>query len=182
MLPFHTYYTSKDMFGVGVFLVILALFVFYQPNYLGHPDNYVPADPLVTPAHIVPEWYFLPFYAILRAVPSKLGGVIAFGSAVIVLFFVPWLDRAKVRSARYRPLFKQFFWVLVICCIGLGYLGSQPAEGGYIIASRILAVYYFAFFLIILPLLSVLEKPKPLPASIGDPVLPAKAAAERGSH
>ena len=182
MVPFHPYYSAKDLFALGVFLVVLAIFVFYQPNYLGHPDNYVPADPLVTPAHIVPEWYFLPFYAILRAVPSKLGGVIAFGAAVIILFFVPWLDRAKVRSARYRPLFKQFFWVLVICCIGLGYLGSQPAEGGYIIASRILAVYYFAFFLIILPVLSFVERPKALPASIGDPVLPPKAAAERGGY
>ena len=171
VLPFHPFYTSKDFFALTVFLIVVAWFVFYVPNYMGHPDNYIPANELQTPAHIVPEWYFLPFYAILRAIPSKLGGVIAFGGAIVVLFFIPWLDRSKVRSARFRPLYKQFFWILVAVCIGLGYLGSQAAEGGYLIASRILTAYYFAHFLIIMPLVSWVEKPKPLPLSISTPVL-----------
>jgi ubiquinol-cytochrome c reductase cytochrome b/c1 subunit len=171
VLPFHPYYTSKDLFGLSLFVILMAWFVFYQPNYLGHPDNYIPADPLQTPAHIVPEWYFLPFYAILRAIPSKLGGVIAFGGAIVVLFFLPWLDTSRVRSGRFRPMFRQFFWVMVATCIGLGYLGSQPPEGGYLIMSRILTAYYFAFFLIILPLLGWLEKPKPVPNSISEAVL-----------
>ena len=179
VLPFHPYYTSKDFFGIVMFVIVLALLVFYQPNYLGHPDNYIPADPLQTPAHIVPEWYFLPFYAILRSIPSKLGGVIAFGGAIIVLFFLPWLDRARVRSAKFRPLFRQFFWILVAACLGLGYLGSQAAEGGYLIASRILTAYYFAHFLIILPLVSWVEKPKQPPASISEPVLGEGSEAAR---
>jgi len=180
VLPFHPYYTSKDLFGLAVFVVILAWFVFYAPNFLGHPDNYIPADPLSTPAHIVPEWYFLPFYAILRSIPDKLGGVIAFGGAIVVLFFLPWLDRSKVRSANFRPLYRQFFWILVAVCIGLGYLGSQEATGGYLIASRILTAYYFAHFLIILPLLSWVEKPKPLPESISEPVLKDEKPAGSG--
>ncbi len=171
VLPFHPFYTSKDLFGVAVFIIFMAWFVFYVPNYLGHPDNYIPADPLKTPEHIVPEWYFLPFYAILRSIPSKLGGVIAFAGAIVVLFFIPWLDRSKVRSARYRPLYRQFFWILVAVCLGLGYLGSQPPEGGFVVASRILTAYYFAHFLIIMPLVSWVEKPKPLPTSISEPVL-----------
>jgi ubiquinol-cytochrome c reductase cytochrome b subunit len=184
-LPFHPYYTTKDLFGLIVFIALFAWFVFYQPNYLAHPDNYIPADPLVTPTHIVPEWYFLPFYAILRAIPSELGGVIAFGGAIVVLFFVPWLDTSKVRSAKFRPLYKQFFWILVATCIGLGYLGSQAPEGGYLLASRILTAYYFAHFLIIMPLLGFIERPKPLPTSISQPVLTPGAAAVQappGAH
>ncbi|WP_349357837.1 cytochrome b/b6 [Stappia sp.] len=170
-LPFHPYYTIKDLFAIVVFMIFFAYFVFYIPNYLGHADNYIPADPLVTPAHIVPEWYFLPFYAILRAVPDKLGGVILMFGAIAVLFILPWLDTSKVRSGAYRPLFKQFFWIFVLVCIGLGYLGAMPAEGIYVILSQILTAYYFAHFLIILPLLGFLEKPKPLPASISESVL-----------
>ena len=109
-----------------------------MPNSLGHADNYIPANPLVTPAHIVPEWYLLPFYAILRAIPNKLLGVIAMFGSIAVLFLLPWLDTSRVRSARYRPLYRQFFWIFVVVCIGLGYLGSQPPEGGYVIAARIL--------------------------------------------
>ncbi len=116
-LPFHPYFTIKDTFGLGVFLLVFAGFVFFAPNYMGHPDNYIPANPLVTPAHIVPEWYFLPFYAILRAVPDKLGGVLAMFGAIAVLFVLPWLDTSKVRSANYRPLYRQFFWVLVVACV-----------------------------------------------------------------
>ncbi len=174
-LPFSPYYTLKDGAAVTVFVLLLAWVVFYQPNYLGHPDNYIPADPLKTPAHIVPEWYFLPFYAILRSIPSKLGGVIAFGGAIFVLFLVPWLDTSKVRSATFRPLYKQFFWILVATCVGLGYLGAMPPEGGYVIASRILTAYYFLYFLVVLPVIGLVEKPRPLPASISKPVLPVSA-------
>jgi ubiquinol-cytochrome c reductase cytochrome b subunit len=170
-LPFHPYFTIKDTFGLGVFMLVFAGFVFFAPNYMGHPDNYIPANPLVTPAHIVPEWYFLPFYAILRAVPDKLGGVLAMFGAIAVLFVVPWLDTSKVRSANYRPLYRQFFWVLVVACILLGYAGSQPAEGIWLIIARVASIYYFAHFLIILPLLGKLERPRPLPASISEPVL-----------
>jgi ubiquinol-cytochrome c reductase cytochrome b subunit len=154
-----------------VFFILFAYFVFYHPNFLGHPDNYIEADPLKTPAHIVPEWYYLPFYAILRAIPSKLGGVIAMFGAIAVLFVLPWLDTSKVRSAVYRPLYKQFFWILVIVCIILGWLGSKPAEGGYVIASRVFTAYYFFHFLILLPLLGLYETPTPRPASITESVL-----------
>jgi ubiquinol-cytochrome c reductase cytochrome b/c1 subunit len=182
-LPFHPYYTMKDLFAIVVFMIFFAWFVFYVPNYLGHADNYIEANPLVTPAHIVPEWYFLPFYAILRAVPDKLGGVLAMFGAIAVLFVLPWLDTSKVRSGTYRPLFKQFFWIFAAVCVALGYLGAMPAEGWYVIFSRIFTIYYFAHFLIILPLLGFLEKPRPLPASISEAVLkggsgtPAGAAA-----
>ncbi|MBC7136564.1 cytochrome b [Oceanibaculum nanhaiense] len=169
-IPFHPYYTVKDFFGLCVFFLLFAGFVFFAPNYMGHPDNYIPANPLVTPAHIVPEWYFLPFYAILRAVPDKLGGVLLMFAAIAVLFVLPWLDRSPVRSAKFRPLYKQFFWILLLDCIVLGYIGAMPAEGIYIVIGRIATAYYFIHFLIILPLLSVIERPKPLPASISKPV------------
>ncbi|MBC2860639.1 cytochrome b/b6 [Stappia sp. 28M-7] len=170
-IPFHPYYTVKDLFAIVVFMILFAYFVFYIPNFLGHADNYIEANPLVTPTHIVPEWYFLPFYAILRAVPDKLGGVILMFGSIAVMFVLPWLDTSKVRSGTYRPLFKQFFWIFAAVCVGLGYLGAMPAEGGYVIAARILTAYYFAHFLIILPLLGFLEKPKELPASISEAVL-----------
>jgi ubiquinol-cytochrome c reductase cytochrome b/c1 subunit len=173
-VAFTPYATIKDSFAMVVFFILFAYLVFYLPNYLGHSDNYIPANPLQTPAHIVPEWYFLPFYAILRAIPSKLGGVIAMFGSIVVLVFVPWLDTSKVRSARYRPLYKQFFWILLIVCIGLGYLGAKPAEGGYVIVARILTAYYFLHFLVILPLLGFIEKPKPLPKSIAESVLKGK--------
>ncbi|MCJ8142056.1 cytochrome b/b6 [Ancylobacter sp. A5.8] len=185
-VPFTPYATIKDGFGMVCFLIFFAWFLFYIPNYLGHADNYIPANPLVTPAHIVPEWYYLPFYAMLRAVPDKLGGVLTMFGAIIVLFFVPWLDTSKVRSGVYRPLFKQFFWIWIVVCIGLGWLGSKPAEGGYVIAGRILTVWYFAHFLIILPLLGLFEKPKAVPASITEAVLGKKtkggAPASVGAH
>ena len=113
-VPFHPYYTIKDVFGLSVFLILFAWFVFFIPNYLGHPDNYIPANPLVTPAQIVPEWYFLPFYAILRAIPNKLVGVIALFASIGVLFFLPWLDTSRVRSAAFRPIYRQFFWIFVL--------------------------------------------------------------------
>jgi ubiquinol-cytochrome c reductase cytochrome b/c1 subunit len=170
-IPFHPYYTVKDGFALSIFLILFSYFVFFAPNVLGHADNYIPANPLVTPAHIVPEWYLLPFYAILRAVPDKLGGVLLMFSAIFVMFLLPWLDTSKVRSGRYRPLFKQFFILFVIDCLVLGYLGAQPAEGIYVILARLATVYYFAHFLIILPVLGLVEKPKNVPTSISESVL-----------
>lgn len=171
VVPFTPYATVKDAFGMTCFLLFFAWFIFYIPNYLGDPDNYIPANPAVTPAHIVPEWYYLPFYAILRSIPNKLAGVIAMFSAIIVLAFLPWLDSAKTRSSKYRPLAKQFFWIFVAVCIGLGYLGAQPPEGIYVIAGRILTFAYFAYFLIVLPILSRIETARPLPNSIAEDVL-----------
>ena len=173
-VPFHPYYTMKDTFGIVVFLVVFALFLFFAPNYLGHAINYQVANPLSTPAHIVPEWYYLPFYAILRAIPNKLGGVVAMFGSILILFVLPWLDTSKVRSGTYRPLYKVFFWFFVAACIGLGYLGSKPPEGSYVTFSRILTFYYFLHFLVIVPLLGLLETPKPLPSSISDDVLAKK--------
>ncbi len=170
-IPFHPYYTLKDGFALCLFLILFAAFVFFMPNVLGHSDNYIPANPLSTPAHIVPEWYLLPFYAILRAIPDKLGGVIAMFGALFVMFLLPWLDSCKTRSARFRPLYKQFFWIFVAVCLFLGYLGAKPAEGIYILLARICTVYYFAHFFVILPLLSKYETPLTLPKSISDSVL-----------
>jgi ubiquinol-cytochrome c reductase cytochrome b subunit len=180
-IPFHPYYTMKDMFGLMVFMLFFVYWVFFNPNYLGHPDNYIPANPLVTPAHIVPEWYLLPFYAILRAVPSKLGGVVLMFAALIVLFLLPWLDTSKVRSARFRPIYRQFFWLIVIDCIVLGWIGANPPEGIYIVIGRIATTYYFVHFLIVMPLVGKLERPLPLPTSISESIMkkkPGLAAAE----
>ena len=152
-VPFTPYATIKDMFGVSCFMLLYAWFIFYMPNYLGDADNYIPANPGVTPAHIVPEWYYLPFYAILRSIPNKLAGVVAMFGAILILAFLPWLDTARTKSSKYRPLAKQFFWIFVVVCILLGYLGAQPPEGIYVIAGRILTFMYFAYFLILLPLL-----------------------------
>ncbi|MBV6658892.1 MAG: cytochrome b/b6 [Devosiaceae bacterium] len=171
-VPFTPYATVKDLFAMVVFFALFAYFLFFLPNYLGHADNYIEANPLVTPAHIVPEWYFLPFYAILRAVPSALGGVLLMFGAIVVLFFLPWLDTSKVKSGSFRSVwFKAAFWVFAINAVWLGWLGSKPAEGWYVPAMQIGTVYYFAYFLIILPLLGLFETTKPLPASITDAVL-----------
>lgn len=177
VLPFHPYYTMKDGFALCVFLILFAVFIFFAPNILGHSDNYIPANPLVTPAHIVPEWYLLPFYAILRAVPDKLGGVILMFGSIFVLFLLPWLDTSKVRSGRYRPLFKQIFWVFIGVCLFLGYLGAQPAEGIYIILARLGTIFYFSYFLIILPVLGRIERPLTVPTSINTPILARTSAA-----
>ncbi len=173
-VPFTPYATIKDGFLMVVFCILFAWFVFYMPGYLGHPDNSIPANPAVTPTHIVPEWYYLPFYAILRAVPNKLLGVLFLMASIAILAFVPWLDTSKVRSGSYRPLFRPFFWVFAAVCVGLGWLGSKPAEGNYVLAARVLTAWYFLHFLIILPLLGLIEKPKPLPASISE-AMPRKA-------
>jgi ubiquinol-cytochrome c reductase cytochrome b subunit len=170
-IPFHPYYTIKDMFGLSFVLTIFALVVFYAPDYLGHPDNYIPADPLKTPAHIVPEWYFLPFYAILRAIPDKLGGVIAMISSILILFVLPWLDTSKVRSATFRPMYKKLFWILLVDIVILTWIGGSPPEGNFILIGRIATIYYFTHFLILMPLVGVIETTKPLPNSISESVL-----------
>lgn len=244
-IPFHPYYTVKDFFGFGLFFLVFAAFIFFAPNYLGHPDNYIEANPLVTPAHIVPEWYFLPFYAILRAfvfdipfwalaalpfayagylaqkinkareftlenlfgamqwgrakeaagrvqsllaslgaggflvllgligfvIEAKLAGVLAMFGAIVVLLFLPWLDTSPVRSASFRPLYRWFFWLFALNAVALGFLGSMPAEGIYVVFALICTGIYFAFFLVVMPLLSRYEKPLQLPESISAAVL-----------
>ncbi|WP_274426546.1 cytochrome b [Chelativorans sp. YIM 93263] len=191
---FTPYATIKDSFAMVVFLFVFLYFVFYIPGYLGHADNSIEANPLQTPAHIVPEWYFLPFYAILRAITfnigpidSKLGGVLAMFGSIAVLFVVPWLDTSKVRSAVYRPWYKLFFWLFVVDAIFLGWLGSKPAEGVYVMLAQASTFYYFAFFLIIMPVLGLIETPRRLPNSITEAVLeknkgeaPASAQAREG--
>ncbi len=184
-VPFHPYYTAKDGFGLGIFLIAFVILTFFAPNLLGHPDNYIPANPLSTPAHIVPEWYYWPFYAILRAftvdfgipftgitiIPAKLMGVLAMFGSILLLFFLPWLDTSPVRSGHYRPLFRKFFWFGLIPCIAvLGYCGKSPAEPLYVMLSQLASAYYFAHFLIILPIVSRIEKPLPLPGSITEAV------------
>ena len=175
-LPFHPYFTIKDGFALACFIIFYAWFVFYVPNYLGHADNYIQANPLKTPPEIVPEWYYLPFYAILRSIPSKLGGVIAMFSSILLFAFLPWLDTSKVKSAAYRPLYRVFFWIFVACAVGLGYIGAMPPEGTYIIVGRVLTAYYFLHLLVILPLLGFIETPRPLPASIAESVLESARA------
>ena len=186
-LPFHPYYTVKDLFGLGVFLFVFFAFVFFAPNYLGHPDNYVEANPLVTPPHIVPEWYFLPFYAILRSatfdvwfLSAKLLGVLLMLASILILFILPWLDGSPVRSGRFRPVYKQVFWVLVADCIVLGIVGANPPNEPvfagigwfqYVALGQIATVYYFFHFLVLVPLLGRYERTKPLPVSIAEPVL-----------
>ena len=170
-VPFHPYIVIKDGFALLMFMIVFAFFVFYSPNILGHADNYIEANPMVTPAHIVPEWYLLPFYAILRSVPDKLFGVIAMFAAIFVLIILPWLDTSKIRSAVFRPLYKQFYWILFIDVLILGYMGAMPAEGLYLLIARVATAYYFIHFLIILPILGYKEKTRPVPLSITEPVL-----------
>ena len=171
-LPFHPYYTIKDSVGMCVYLLVFAVLVFFAPDYLGHADNYIPANPLVTPAHIVPEWYFLPFYAILRSVPSKLGGVIMMFGSIAILFVLPWLDTSPVRSAKFRPIYRQLMFVFVAVVVVLGIAGGKPPEGVWVVVGRVCTAYYFLHFLVILPILGKLERPLPLPESIANPVLP----------
>jgi ubiquinol-cytochrome c reductase cytochrome b subunit len=193
-LPFHPYYTVKDGFAIVVYLLIFAVFVFYLPRVLGHADNYIPADPLSTPAEIVPEWYFLPFYAILRAVTfdigpidAKLGGVLAMFGSIAILFVLPWLDGSKVRSMRYRPIARWFFIFFVLACLGLGWCGAnnpdnialpmgtgadgEPVGLAFVTLAQILTAFYFAYFIIVLPVLAIVETPDARPASIESSVL-----------
>ncbi|CAO3434740.1 cytochrome b [Azospirillum doebereinerae] len=181
-VPFNPYVTIKDGFAVVVFFIVFAAFVFFMPNYMGHPDNYIPANPLVTPAHIVPEWYFLPFYAILRAIPDKLGGVIAMFGSIALLIVLPWLDTSKVRSCKFRPIYRQFFWILAVDAMVLGYAGAMPAEGAWLIIARVGTFYYFFHFLVLLPVLGKIERPRPLPNSISESVLKGGGHIAVGAH
>jgi ubiquinol-cytochrome c reductase cytochrome b subunit len=180
-LPFHPFYTAKDGWFAAAFLTLYAAVVFFAPNALGHADNYIPANPLATPAHIVPEWYFWPFYAILRAftvdfiLPAKLWGVLAMFASILLLFFLPWLDKSPVRSAVFRPMFKRINWLLWVDVAILGYCGGQPAEPLYVALSQVASAYYFAHFLIVLPVVSKFETPLPLPNSISESVLHGEA-------
>lgn len=184
-LPFHPYYTMKDTFGLMAFMIVFVIFAFFMPNALGHPDNYIPADPLVTPAHIVPEWYFLPFYAILRAItfdlaipftgiilcPAKLGGVLAMFGSIALLFVLPFIDKHPVRSARFRPWYRIALLAFVANAFILGICGGKPAEGFWVPLSQLSTLYYFAFFIVILPILNKKEPVLELPSSINAAVL-----------
>jgi len=197
-VPFTPYATVKDGFAMSLFLILFAVFVFYMPNALGHADNYIEANPLVTPAHIVPEWYFLPFYAILRAVPDKVMGVAAMFGAIGVLFALPWLDTSKVRSMRYRPMAKLYFIILLVVCVILGFCGAKlpddPLIAGletikiwesdlnsWVWLSRLATLYYFAYFLLIMPLLGLIETPLPTPETIASPALTHPATTPAGA-
>jgi len=184
MIPFHPYYTVKDLYGLGLFLIFFMFFVFFAPNFFGEPDNYIEANPLVTPTHIVPEWYFLPYYAILRAftkdflmympfawlMSAKLAGVIAMFSSILLLMLLPWLDGSKVRSCKFRPIYRQFLCLFLIDCMILGYIGGKPAEGAYIPIGQAATAFYFAYLLLIVPIVSRLERPKQTPESISSAV------------
>ncbi len=156
-IAFTPYYYVKDVFGLVVFALFFGFFVYLSPNLLGHPDNYIEANPLVTPAHIVPEWYFLPFYAILRSIPNKLGGVIAMIAAILILIVISFINCSDIRSSQFRPLYRKFYWLFVIDSIILGWIGQKTPEYPYIQIGQIATVYYFAYFLIILPFLGILE-------------------------
>jgi ubiquinol-cytochrome c reductase cytochrome b/c1 subunit len=173
-LPFHPYYTIKDSVGLCVFLMVWAAFVFFAPNFFGNPDNYIPANPLQTPSEIVPEWYLLPFYAILRSVPNKLGGVCMMFGSILILFVLPWLDTSPVRSARFRPIYRALFWVLVVSTIALGAVGAHRPEGVWVVLGRVATTYYFLHFLVLLPIIGKVERPLPLPESISRPVIPPR--------
>jgi quinol-cytochrome oxidoreductase complex cytochrome b subunit len=170
-IPFHPYYTIKDTLGLAVFGILFSLILFFAPNALGEVDNYIQADPVVTPPHIVPEWYFLPYYAILRSIPHKLAGVILMFGSILVLFILPWLDTSRVRSATFRPVYKWLFWVFAADCVLLGYIGAQVPEGIMLVLGRIATAIYFLFFIPVLPLVGWFERPKPLPSSIAEAVL-----------
>ncbi len=178
-VPFTPYATMKDAFAIGVFFLVYAWMTFFVPNYLGHPDNYIEANPLVTPPHIVPEWYFLPFYGILRAIPNKLLGVVAMFLSILIMTALPWLDKSPVKSGRYRPMFRKFYWLFIFVTVGLGYLGAQPAEGVYLWSARLLTASYFIHFVFILPALAKWEKTEPEPESIEAAGTAAKSA---GAH
>jgi quinol-cytochrome oxidoreductase complex cytochrome b subunit len=187
-VAFTPYATVKDGFGVVLFILMYALFVFYFPNSLGHADNYIPANPLATPPEIVPEWYYLPFYAILRAFPDKLMGVLAMFGSIAILFILPWLDTSKVRSMRFRPTARWFFIFFLVDCMILGACGAHPPDGkvipnlttvevtgydlnSFVWLSRIAVLYYFGYFLAITPILGIVEKPLPVPDTISSPIL-----------
>jgi len=156
-VPFHPYYTIKDLFGAVVFLMFFSVFIFFYPNLLGHSDNYIPGNSLVTPAHIVPEWYFLPFYAILRSIPDKLGGVLAMIGSILILLVLPVVHTCHIRSTSFRPIFKKVFWLFLVDCALLEWIGGMPIEYPYYTIGQIATVMYFAFFLVIVPAVGYIE-------------------------
>jgi len=156
-LPLHPYYAYKDYFGFAIFGIFFSLILFFYPNLLGHSDNYIPANPLVTPEHIVPEWYFLPFYAILRSIPNKLGGVLAMVGAILILLTLPILNISLIRSSYFRPIWKVLFWLFVANFILLGWIGGNPVEYPYVLIGQILTITYFMYFIILVPLFSFMD-------------------------
>ena len=156
-VPFYPYFVLKDIYAFFCFLLMFVVLVFYFPNLLGHPDNYIPADPMKTPPHIVPEWYFLPFYAILRSIPDKLGGVVAMGGALIVLLLIPFTSTSEVRSSRFRPIYKFFYWLIVADFLILGWVGQKPVTDTYIMVGQIATLFYFLYFIALIPLISYIE-------------------------
>jgi len=156
-LHFHPYFTVKDILSVIFFLIVFSVFVFLYPNLLGHPDNYIPANPMMTPPHIVPEWYFLPFYAILRSIPDKLGGVLVMFFAIIILLLLPLLNISNIRSSWFRPIYKPFFWLLVIDCLLLGWIGGKTVEAPYVQIGQAATFFYFFYFIVLLPVLAKVE-------------------------
>jgi ubiquinol-cytochrome c reductase cytochrome b subunit len=157
-IPFYPYFYVKDLLSFLLLVAFFSFFVFYYPNALGHSDNYIPANPLVTPPHIVPEWYFLPFYAILRSIPDKLGGVIAMVGAILVLLLLPIINTSEIRSSKFRPIFSVAYWFLVADFILLGWIGQKPVESPYIEVGMFATAFYFAFLLILIPAIGLLEK------------------------
>nr|WDA66160.1 cytochrome b [Lithothamnion corallioides] len=157
-IAIYPYFIVKDFLGLIIFGLLFASFVYFYPNTLGHPDNYIEANPMVTPAHIVPEWYFLPFYAILRSIPHKLGGVLAMVSAIVILALLPWIHSTEIRSSRFRPIYRFFYYTIVSCCLILGWIGGMPVEEPYVIIGQIASTYYFLYFLLLLPILGRFEK------------------------
>jgi len=157
-IPFYPYFYVKDLFAFFILILFFSFFVFYYPNTLGHPDNYIPANPLVTPVHIVPEWYFLPFYAILRSIPDKLGGVLAMVGAIAAWFTLPILNTSEVRSTEFRPIFGFFYWFLIADFLLLGWIGQKPVEDPYILVGILATIFYFVFFFILVPSIGLVEK------------------------
>jgi len=156
-IPFTPYATFKDLFAFIVFFMFFGFFVYFMPNALGHPDNYIPANPMVTPPHIVPEWYFLPFYAILRSIPDKLGGVLAMFSAIIVLFILPFIVKSETRSAAFRPIYRGLFWIFMVDTLLLAWVGGNAVKYPFYELGQICTVFYFIYFLVLLPLCCIIE-------------------------
>jgi ubiquinol-cytochrome c reductase cytochrome b subunit len=156
-ITFYPYYVSKDIFAFSYFLIFFSIFVFYFPNFLNHPDNYIPADPLQTPAHVVPEWYFLPYYAILRSIPHKVGGIVAMGGSILVLLLIPYIVNSDLRSSTYRPIFRICFWLFLIDFIILAWVGQKPVKDTFILIGQVASLYYFIFFLVLVPVVGKIE-------------------------
>ena len=157
-VSFYPYFYVKDLFAFLALVAFFSFFVFFYPNTLGHADNYIPANPLVTPAHIVPEWYFLPFYAILRSIPDKLGGVVAMVGAILILAVLPIINTSEIRSSKFRPIYGIAYWFLVSDFLLLGWIGQKPVETPYIEVGQVATVFYFLFFIVLVPVIGIIEK------------------------